>query len=127
KTRSPVSRHQWTRKIEEKKAMESPARVTQALGQFYLGLERIGLEEAERWKLTSKVAMDSCPALRADVVRRCVDGVSEMEEMRAKFGCSIDTVERTVEELEIYGMVKREGRRVMLKNGAQQEMERYFT
>jgi len=127
KMRSGVYRHPWNREIEDKPEMESPPRVAGALGQFYLGLERIGLNEAERWSLVSKVAMDSCPSLRADVIRMATNGGVDLESIPGELHVGGGVVKRTVEELLAFGMVKREGRKVMLKNGVAEEMERYFT
>lgn len=111
KARSSVVRHNYTREIEDITQPESPARISTGLGQLYLGLEVLGLEERERWKVVGKIALDCMPNIRhkvLNVVRERGGGVgveSTIEEVQGKVGCSIATIRRTVEDMQVHGIL----------------------
>lgn len=54
---------------------ERPMRITLMCTQLYLGLEVFELTEAERWPLVGKVALDSVPRLRAEVVKTIMNSI----------------------------------------------------
>jgi len=78
--RTGVPRDWRTKEIIDKSQKELPTRLANGLGQLYLGLERIGISEDERWRLVSKVALDSAPQIRIAIVNRLLN------EQRTYFG-----------------------------------------
>ena len=106
--RSTVARDWRTREVVEVPFKEAPTRLAGALGQLYLGLEVIGLDERERWRVVGKVAMDSMPAGRLKVVERLrVSGGVTGRELEGVLKCSAGTVRYVCEDLEIHGVVER--------------------
>lgn len=88
---------------------ELPPRLAEQLAQLYLGLERIGLPENERWELICKVAMDSAPKIKTLIVQHVwqKNGTGMgMEALRYILKCGLSTVKRTVEDLEAYEVVE---------------------
>jgi len=131
RARSAVSRHPYTREVEDIPQPESPTRLATILSQLYLGLELIGLEPAERWRVIGKVSMDSIPQIR----RRAMEQVREstqhgvestLEEIQHRLMCSSSTVRRVVEDLSIHGILRKvEGKKMwMLSPWAHNEMDR---
>ena len=105
--RSPVSRDFRTREVTDLKETEPPARLAGSLGQLYMGLEWIGLEEVERWRIVGKVALDSMPGVRLRMVKRMSAGPAVSSRvMRDEFGCSPNTVRFTAEDLMLHGVVE---------------------
>ena len=66
--RTSVPRDFRTKEIVGVAAIEGPTRLVQCLGQLFLALEWIGLDEEDRWGVIGKVAMDSAPVLRSAAV-----------------------------------------------------------
>jgi len=110
--RSPV-RHSLEGVAEAMEA-ERPQRLATVLGQLALGLEAIGLGEAERWPLVAKVALDSTPRLAAELVRVLhqltppaeVLGLRDLAFHLKQWGRSQFLVQRIVEDLQIHGVVE---------------------
>jgi hypothetical protein len=112
--RSAVARDQYTHEVIATKEIELATRLTTVLAQLLVGMDVIGVPEATRWKLITKVAMDSMPLVR----RRIIDAVA-----KAKFALTIDElqpvaevspglVKRTVEDLMIHGVLQMNGQKV---------------
>jgi hypothetical protein len=125
-----VIRDNYTKDIIAPKETEQETRMSGVLGQLLVGLERIGVEEPERWRLLGKVVLDSMPRLRmlileqllANDKRRIETTPAELVE---RTGCSRSVVDRAVEDLGIHGIVQRgkvEGRvRIELTDWMRQE------
>ena len=140
KMRSSIYRHPYSREIEDVPSPEAPPRLANTLGQLYLGLELIGLDEAERWRLIGKVAFDSVPEVRARVVRACWHAALEgkgstgrtgsvvgIAELKAALDCSEATVKRVIEDLAAHRIVKRGGKNVVLTESAMEELKKNFS
>lgn len=69
--RSSIIRNE-RREVERVPQPERPTRITEVLAQLYLGLERIGLEERERWGTIRKVALDCMPQTRKQILEAVV-------------------------------------------------------
>lgn len=112
RARSRSSRDWKTKEVDNVDQAEAPSRMASALGQLLIGLEVIGLSKPYCWKVISKVAMDSCPLLSAIVLKTLGElspGVKiGVKDLRARAGlmCSVKTVERTVEDLSIFGVAE---------------------
>lgn len=117
--RSAVVREQYGsgHEILGVRETEAPVRLTTVLGQLLIGMEAIGVGEADRWRVLQKVVLDSMPMMRrvvldkvrwAEAVGRR-EGVS-LEELVKATGASSGVVCRTVEDLEVHGVVVGERR-----------------
>lgn len=112
--RSGVPREQYhPDEVSGVASREAPPRIAGELGQLYLGFEKIGLEEAERWRLIEKVALDSIPQLRTlmllELNRRGSKTVMKPSEFKQMSKCGMRTVQRTLEDLTIHGVVQKSG------------------
>ena len=106
--RSAVVRDAYTKEIMGVRETEAGTRLATILGQLLVGMEVIGVEERERWRLVGKVGLDSMPKIR----RAIVDGVLShgregvtTTELAAATGASKSVVDRAVEDLEVHGVV----------------------
>jgi hypothetical protein len=113
KCRSAVVRDSRTREIITPRETEQETRLSVVLGQLLLGMERVGVVEKERWRVLGKSVLDSMPRLRSLVIKSVKKGESagdlvRVEQLAKAFGCSRSTVDRTVEDLEVHGIVQRE-------------------
>lgn len=131
-SRSSVSRDNYTKEINDIVQKEAPTRLAVALAQLYRGLELIGLDEGERWRLVCKVALDSTSQLRLRVIQECagaslsaggeVDYQSFLpRELSLKLKCSVRTVKMVCEDLQVLGVVRivgyGEGRGIAVDGG----------
>jgi hypothetical protein len=67
--RSAVERDRYRREIELIPPNEMPGRLARSLRCLFHGLQAIGADEAECWKLSSQVALDSIPDVRRKALR----------------------------------------------------------
>lgn len=105
KARSSVPRDSYNKEIMNVASFESPTRLTGALGQLLLGMEAIGLDEDDRWRVLSQVCVDSMPLLRKRVLEAVFGGARHVPAVQKYVQVSESTVRRTLEELEILGLV----------------------
>lgn len=106
--RSAVTRDTYsaTKDIVAVPEQEVESRLATSLGQLYIGMDYIGVPDAEKWRLVGKVALDSMPRLRRVVVDAAAEsGGATLAELRELTGCSKSVVNRVVEELEIFGIL----------------------
>lgn len=106
--RSPVGRDYRTREVISLKETETPTRLNGALGQMYLGMEFIGLEEEHRWRVLGKTAMDSMPGVRLGMIKLMSKGPAvSAKVIRDELGCSPNTVRFAAEDLSLHGIVEK--------------------
>ncbi len=67
--RSVVDRDARTRDIELVHDSEVPARFGLMLRRMYSALQVIGVEEVQIWRVLEKIALDSIPKLRGEIIR----------------------------------------------------------
>jgi hypothetical protein len=119
--RSKASRDYKTKELDDIDEAEAPMRMSNALGQLYLGLEAIGLTKQYSWKVIRKVAMDSCPRLSMAVLKVIAKSgliaVADVKE-KGQLMCSKGTVVRVIEDLEVFGVVERSGGNVRLSESS---------
>lgn len=89
---------------------EGVPRLAMQLGQLYLGMERIGVEEGDRWRIIGKVALDSVRKIRMVVLLTLQSRAYAMKagEIQALLRCGTKTVELTIGDLVVHGLVKKE-------------------
>jgi len=139
RARSAVPRNSYSREVEETPQRESPTRLSTALGQLYLGMELVGVEPGECWRIVSKIGLDCMPQARLRVLERlreaesiaAVDstiphiGIGALEEA---VQCSRSNTRRTAEDLELHGLIDSTmvtgGKEYRLSRWAKEELER---
>ena len=103
--RSPVGRDWRSKEITDVPETEKPTRLAASLGQLYLGLEIIGLDDGERWRVVSRVALDSVPRLRSIIIRHALNGTAyTVPQLREVVGCGANTIRWSFEEMERHGV-----------------------
>jgi hypothetical protein len=107
--RSPVERDTYSREIELVPDPEAPARFALMLASLLEGLYTIGLDRDGSWRLITKVAFDSMPAQRRQVIAM----LAEVETTTTKaagiaLGLPTTTVLRVLEDLAAHHLVLRE-------------------
>lgn len=123
-----------------------PTRLGPALVRLYLGMERIGVGEVERWKQLRKVALDTIPALRLAVLREFIRSKKQAAlsngngrphsygqrpnnwiEMSEKIRCGRSKLLREMEDMTMLNIINRAntpyGWEYELPQVTQQEME----
>lgn len=114
KARSDVPRDWQNREIVDIPSSEAPMRFSQEFQRLYLGMEVIGVDEEDRWKIVKKVMMDSMPqvrrvALEAIMKRTMGDGAEGvgMGEVEEAMKVSTSTVRRVLEDLKTHGLIEK--------------------
>lgn len=103
--RSSVRRDQFHGDIVGVRETEMGPRITSALGQLYLGMEAIGLDEVHRWRLIAKIAFDSMPALRRELIDSIRLG-KDLNGLVKRIGSGKRAVKLAIEDLEVHGVVR---------------------
>ena len=106
--RSGVSRNNYSKDIVSPPEREAEGRMATVLGQLLLGMEWIGVNERERWRVLGKIVLDSMPELRRRIMKMAIEnGGTTYAEIVERTGCSKSVVERAVEDLAIHRAVER--------------------
>jgi len=107
--RSAVVRDPYSKEILGVRETEVGTRLSTVLGQLLVGMEAIGVDEDDRWRLIGKVGLDSMPKLRRMIIDLVLgsgrDGVG-VTEITDTTKASRAVVERAVEDLEVHGVVE---------------------
>jgi len=108
-SRSAVERDGYTREIELIPGPEGPARFAIALAHLLAGLRCIGCDDSSAWSVLESVALDSIPKLRRRVIEALmeVDGAVALGDLSDELGYPVRTLERTLEDLTVHGVVER--------------------
>jgi DNA-binding MarR family transcriptional regulator len=109
--RSPVERDtRNTREIELVPDAEAPGRFVGMLAALLEGLRLIGVDEETRWSLVVKVAFDSMPAQRRQVIELLArrDEAAKTAEVGTSLGLPTSTAKRTLEDLAAHGILERQ-------------------
>lgn len=106
--RSGVARDNYSKEIVGTKETELATRLYTILGQLLLGFDHIGVPEKLRWRLLSKIGMDSMPAIRKRTIE--VVGINQLTvaNLTSFLRCSSSTTKRVVEDLEVQDVLQRE-------------------
>ena len=107
--RSAVYRDRMSREIELIHGAEAPARLVKALARLMTGMWAIGVPRPTTWRVITKMALDSIPAVR----RRMLDNLAVLEapaatpDLAEQAGYPTNTARRALEDLTVYGLVAR--------------------
>jgi putative DNA primase/helicase len=111
RARSGVARDRQTRDILYLPEPEVPTRFAKQIAQLMAAAIRIGVSEAEAWRLARKVGWDSVPAVRSAVIHllaRQEGAPLKLADLETKTGLPKTTVTRVVEDLVVLGLADRQ-------------------
>jgi hypothetical protein len=109
RARSGVARGGYSRELLYLPDPEAPTRFAKQIAQLGAALLRIGVSEAEMWRLVRKIGWDSVPAVRCfvlDVLTRN-DEAATKAMLTEETGLPKSTVDRVAEDLTVLGLVDR--------------------
>lgn len=108
KARSAIERDGYTRDIELVPEPEAPTRLIVVLRRLLEGLDAIGLDRGTGWKVISKAALDSIPAIRLACLRElhhAETGILDTNEIAGRIRYPATTSRRALEDLTAHGLV----------------------
>ena len=108
RARSPVDRDSYSREIVLVHDSEGPARIARQLHKLFCALLNMGIEGDEARIIASKVALDSIPSPRREILMHLLENG---EQKTAQIATALDlptrTAERSCEELAAHGVFQR--------------------
>ena len=107
--RSAVERDGHTREVELIPEAEAPGRLALALSRLLAGVSAIGASRLDAWRVVSKVALDSLPALRLRVIHMLAGaaGTVDTTTIANRVRYPTQTTRRALEDLTAHGVVRR--------------------
>lgn len=116
--RGTVARDSHSREIVDLPQTEGSGRIFSSLASIYLALELLGLRNKWCWKICRKIAFDSAPALRAEIVKRCLDlqrakpphPITPANLSHLLHGLSDGVIRRTIEDLKMLRILVKDGK-----------------
>jgi hypothetical protein len=108
KARSAVERDGYTREIELVPGPEAPTRIITVLDRMLAGLDVIGVARNDAWKVVTKLALDSVPALRLAVIYSLMEGQKDTNQVATDVRHPAQTTRRSLEDLVAHGLVELE-------------------
>ncbi len=124
--RSGVGRDGYSHEVTAPREQELATRLSTVLGQLLIGMDYIGVPAGTRWRLLTKLALDSMPRLRKMVLEAVVVNHLTVEELRPVLGVGLSVVKRTIEDLEIHGIVRRQMGKVSLTDWMEERCIKYL-
>jgi hypothetical protein len=110
RARSPVVRDAYKdREIELVPDAEAPGRLVVQLGLILAGLRLIGLDGGTAWSIVSKVAMDSMPTLRRQVLELLVTSEDDLSTPTVAVALDVPTTtcRRVLQDLTAHQVLQR--------------------
>jgi hypothetical protein len=103
RARTPVDRDGYHREILYKPQVEGPGRLVKAYRRLLGGLEAIGCDPDTAWSLLARMAVDSVPAMRTDIIRELLrrDAPARTAEIAASLDVVKDTAQLHLEDLSL--------------------------
>ncbi len=105
RARSAVERDGYSREIELVPAAEVPTRLVIVLDRLLGGLNVIGAERDEAWRVVTKAALDSVPALRLAILYALVDSRRDTNAIAEAVRHPAQTTRRALEDLTAHDLV----------------------
>jgi energy-coupling factor transporter ATP-binding protein EcfA2 len=109
KARSSVERDGYQREIELIPEAEAPTRLITVLGRLLAGLDSIGVDRNEGWRIITKASLDSIPATRRAVMDELVNASEPVAtpKLAEALGYPTSTAKRALEDLTAHGICRR--------------------
>jgi energy-coupling factor transporter ATP-binding protein EcfA2 len=108
RARSAVERDNYSREIELVPGPEAPTRLIVVLDRMLAGLDVIGVSRTDAWKVITKLALDSVPALRLAILNTLKGGQADTNDISGKVLHPASTTRRALEDLVAHGLVELE-------------------
>ena len=108
KCRSAVERDGYLREIELVPDAEAPARLVKQLAHLLKGVRCIGAPDEQAWRIVRKVALDSIPDLRRNVLEMVATGGRSTQAMADALDYPPTTMRRACEDLAAHHIITRE-------------------
>jgi CRP-like cAMP-binding protein len=107
RARSAVERDNYSREIELIPEPEAPTRLVNVLARMLGSLRIIGVTDEWAWRTVAKLALDSIPQIRRDVLEHLVDQSIPVTTATVCEACGYPkrTAERALEDLVAHGLV----------------------
>jgi len=105
--RSAVERDGYSRDVELIPDAEAPARLVIVLERLLAGLDAIGAERQTAWRIVTKAALDSIPALRRAVIETLTSGEASTTEVAEAVRYPTQTTRRALEDLTAHEIIER--------------------
>ena len=100
--RTPLKREsKMGNEIMEVPAIESPARVAQAMSRIAAGLYALGVDNLQPYMV--RIAMDTIPKTRATLIQAMLEGVAGLKELAEYCGLSQRSISYVREEMKVLG------------------------
>ncbi len=99
--RSAVARDSYSKEVVGPRETEMETRLFTVFAQVLLGMDYIGVPESLRWRLLTKVGMDSMPVLRKLIIQAASRNPISIKGLVKVVGCDVPVVKRLVRDLEI--------------------------
>lgn len=106
RARSAVERDGYTREIELVPGPEAPTRLIIVLDRILAGLDVLGVRREDAWRVVTKCALDSIPALRLAVLYALHEGQADTNNVSGKVRHPAQTTRRALEDLVAHGLVE---------------------
>jgi hypothetical protein len=109
RARTGVERDGYTRELEVLPQPEGPARLIKAMRRVYGALGAIGVDDATRWAVLTRIAVDCAPAVRVPLLRLLLkhDEPVRTSDLAASVGLVTKTASRLLEDLALLGIADR--------------------
>lgn len=112
RARSSVPRSGYNHEIVDMPTIEPAPRIAVTLGQLYVALDHIGLDEEDIKPLLKKIGFDSIPRLRTAIIRELSSDdpkrAATITTIARKIRCAETTTERCLRDLEMLELVVQE-------------------
>jgi hypothetical protein len=109
RARSAVERDSYSREVELVPDAESPTRLVKVLARLLAGIHATGADPATAWRIVTKCALDSIPALRLAVIAHLhTTGEQSTTTIAQAVRHPTQTTRRALEDLAAHSLVHRE-------------------
>jgi hypothetical protein len=106
--RSAVERDSYSREVELVPEAEAPTRLVVVLERLLAGLDAVGVDRRAAWRVVTRAALDSIPALRRAVIEALhVLGEGDTRVVADAVRYPTTTARRALEDLNAHGVVCR--------------------
>lgn len=109
RARSTVSRDSYNREVILVPEPEAPGRLARVFAQLLSGMVAVGVPRAQAWGIVEKMALDSMPALRRQVLATLLLNTNRIDttSVAETLGYPTTTTRRALEDLAAHGLVTR--------------------
>ncbi len=109
RARTGVERDGYSQELLVMPQAEGPARLVKAIRRLYGALGAIGVDDATRWAVVVRVALDCAPAIRRPLMEALLDASVETRtaEIASAVGIVTKTAHRQLDDLALLGIATR--------------------